>query len=163
MKKEAGFTLVELLIVTILITIMSGVAGRLWIKMERMSSSVHQNMKFTAQSRILLDRMQEDIRRSIRVSRSEDTLLNLTQETLDGKQVVLKYRMDESELIRDAIVDDKIVQSMKIASLKNLFLEINFMKNETIRLQVRRRPSKRPMQLKNNEMTAFVFTRRVDS
>lgn len=154
--KRTGFTLVELLIVTVMLSIMSGFMAKLWGGMERMSASTRRNMAFTCQSRHILSHMRADIRRSIKVSRSENALLLLTQKIDDGSVQQAVYRMDGKELVRDIIRNSVVVQSVKTASMKDLFMEVSFLKDGMIRMEVRRRPSSQPLERKNHSLTAYV-------
>jgi len=156
MRKESAFTLVELLVVVLMISILSGIVGKLWSSMEKMSATVHRNIVFTMQSRILLDRLREDIHCSIQVSRSEESILILTQQNEKGLPRKIVYRMEGIELIRELHKEDGAEHSMKAANLGNLFLDVSFLKNGMIRLDVRRRIRERPMEFRNSGFTTYV-------
>ncbi|MBN2329339.1 MAG: type II secretion system protein [Candidatus Omnitrophica bacterium] len=154
--KRKGFTLIELIIVTVMIFVMSGFMAKLWSGMEHMSASVRHNMAFTFQSRNILSHLRDDIRRSVKVSRTENSLLLLTQKIDDGRVQQVAYRMDGKELVRDVIRGGDVVQSVKTASMKDLFLEVSFLKEGMIRLEVRRRAGSRPLERKNHSLAAYV-------
>ena len=44
MKPTRGFTLLELVIVVLILTVMSGVVGRLWIGMEKVNRMASTNL-----------------------------------------------------------------------------------------------------------------------
>lgn len=155
-KRNTAFTLVELLIVVAIILISTGYLAKMWSMMERMSAAVHRNMLFTFQSRHILDRMGGDIRNSIQVSRSENALLNLTQLTESGEKYQVCYFLDGKELIRDLVKDGVAAQSVKIASMNDRFLEISFLKDGMVRLEIRRRPKETPLEIKNHSLVSYV-------
>ncbi len=156
MRKHSAFTLVELLIVISIITVLSGLIAKIWGGMERMSDSVHRNTVFIVQSRLILDRIREDIRQGVDVSQSERVLLSITQRMESGKSQQIVYRMDGNELVRDRSVEDRLIQSSKVLSMKNLFLDISFLQNRLIRLEMRRPGNSRPMELKNHSLATYV-------
>lgn len=156
MKKNAAFTLIELMIVVAIITVSTGYIAKTWSAMEKMSAAVHRNMLFTFQSRNILDRMSEDIRNSIQVSRSEGSLLHLTQLAESGEKLQIYYIVEGKELIRDRLKDGVVSQSVKVASLNDRFLEVSFLNDGMIRIEIRRRPKESPLEMKNHSLTAYV-------
>lgn len=153
---QSAFTLIELTIVVAMLTIMSGFMATMWSGMEKMSKSVGRNMDFTFQSRKILDRMREDIRHSIQVSRSDQVVLRLTQMQISGKPRQVVYRMDGKELVRDILQEDALIQSAKIVTLGDRLIDIAFLSNGMIRLEVRRKPSERPLEMRNHRLSTYV-------
>ncbi len=153
---KKGFTLIELLIVIAMLSIMSGVVTKMWIGMERMSSAVRSNMKFSFQGRRILDQFRSDIMQSTQVSHSPENLITLNQDIKNGQERQLIYRMDGRELIRDTVIGDKIARSIKIASLDKLMLDIAFKDNGAVRIELSRKPKQLPMQFRDCRMATYV-------
>jgi prepilin-type N-terminal cleavage/methylation domain-containing protein len=155
-KSRKGFTLVELLIVVAILSIMSGVVTQMWIGMERMSSAVRKNMQFSFQGRRILDQFRSDIMQSTQVTHPPDTLIKLTQDMENGNKRQLIYRMDGRELVRDTVIGSEMVRSIKIASLSKLMLDVAFKDNGVVRIELKRKPRKLPMQFRDCRMTTYV-------
>lgn len=159
MKKNAAFTMVELSIVVVILSIVTGFLAKTWCGMEKISAASHRNLSFTFQSRNILDRISGDIRNSIQASRSDGALLELIQIAESGKKIKVRYFIEEKELIRDLSIGDALTQSVKIASLKDRFLDISFLKEGMIRIEIRRRPREGALELKNTSLSAYVCFR----
>lgn len=101
MKSTRGFTLLELVIVVLILTVMSGVVGRLWIGMEKVNRMVSTNLHQANQGELVLERLRSDIESSIQAQTPDDALLALTQIEDGFQQRTVRYVVEDGDLVRD--------------------------------------------------------------
>ncbi len=156
-SKRAAFTLVELLICVGIIMAMTGIMTSLWVGVERMAKTSAITLAHTVKSEIILRRLSKDIRRSVRITRSDETLLRLTQLTPDGVEGEIIYRIEDGELVRQSSWGEGEPQIVKVASLNNnTQLNVSFPGNGLIRLEMKREPTHRPLDVRPQRLVTFV-------
>ncbi|MFB3786005.1 MAG: type II secretion system protein [bacterium] len=154
--RRAAFTLIELLIVIAMLMIMTGVVSKTWIGMEKMSDGLRRNYDFAMRSQRIVDQLRLDIQRSQNVSRSEQALLILDQQTTEGTPRKVVYRIENDELLREDGTREENRRTVKIGSVKNTFLEISFMQDNRVRVEVRRRSRQLPLDLETRRFVTFI-------
>jgi len=153
---RAAFTLVELLIVCAMLMVMTGVVSKTWIGMEKMSGGLRRNFDFTMRSQRIVDQLRQDIQHSRNVSRSEQALLILDQQTVEGASRKVIYRVVDDELLREDGTGEEISRTVKICSLKNTFLEISFLRDNRVRIEIRRRSRQVPLDIDTRRFVTFI-------
>lgn len=155
-KHRDAFTLVELLIVTAMLMVMTGVVSKTWIGMEKMSDGLRRNYDFAMRSQRIVDQLRQDIQRSQNVSRSEQALLILDQQTTTGAPRKVVFSIVNDELLREDGTGEGNSRTVKICSLKNTFLEISFLQDNRVRVEVRRRSRQVPLDIETRRFVTFI-------
>ncbi|HOL94056.1 MAG TPA: prepilin-type N-terminal cleavage/methylation domain-containing protein [bacterium] len=155
-EHRAAFTLVELLIVIAMLMIMTGVVSKTWIGMEKMADGLRRNYDFTMRSQRIVDQLRQDIQRSRNISWSEEALMILDQQTIEGIPRKVVYRIENDELVREDGTREENHRTVKICSVKNTFLEISFMQDNRVRVEVRRRSRQVPLDIDTRRFVTFI-------
>ena len=80
--------------------IMTGVLSQFWIGVERINRLASETSNHAMRGELLLERIAQDIRQSIRVDVIENGLPSCTQLSADGTICVVRYSIEGDELIR---------------------------------------------------------------
>ncbi|MBZ0256768.1 type II secretion system GspH family protein, partial [bacterium] len=70
-----GFTLIELVIVMLILSVIAGIGGRLWIGMEKVNRMAKTNLDQSTQGDLALEHLRTDIESSIQVRNDDGALL----------------------------------------------------------------------------------------
>jgi len=156
-NQRAAFTLVELLINVSIIMAMTGIVASLWTGVERMARTSAITIAHSIKSQNILRRLSKDIRHSIRITRSDEMLLRLIQLTPDGVEGEVIYRIEDGELVRQSSWGKGKPRIVKVASLnKDTWLNVSFLSNGLIRLEMKRKPRNRPLDVRPQRLVTFV-------
>lgn len=155
-RRDSAFTIVELLIVTSIMMVMTGVFSSLWVTIERMNKASAKTVAYTINANRILQHLSKDLRRSIRAARSNDDLLHLTQLTPGGNTIDVFYRIENNELLRRSSGSGLKEQIVKIATLDNTWLDISFQTNGLIRLEIKRIPNNKPLGIRPIRLVTYV-------
>jgi len=66
------------------------------------------------------------------------------------------YRIENDELVREDGTREENHRTVKICSVKNTFLEISFMQDNRVRVEVRRRSRQVPLDIDTRRFVTFI-------
>ncbi len=157
MKKNLrAFTMIELMIVVLMLNVMAGVVGVMWLRVERMAKVSTDNVMFSIKAQTVLSRIEKDINHSFQVSQSESALLLLTQLSADGAVKKITYTLENGELIRNQNEEGKNDLSMKIANLGNAQFLLEKTSDGAIRMEWFEEAKGRPLDVRPKRLITFV-------
>jgi prepilin-type N-terminal cleavage/methylation domain-containing protein len=155
-RSNRAFTLVELLIVISILMVLSGVLSNLWIKMERISKSLHTHTQFYVKGKQVLDRMAKDIQHANGFHIDGDALITLTQHSMDGSVYRVAYKRIDREIIREELDSQGRLSSRKIITLNDEVLSIQLDTASRIRLEWTKERRNRPLESREYRLLTFV-------
>lgn len=156
--ERRGFTLIELLIVIAIMTTLGGTVAPLWYKMERTMRTVRENNRFYEEGRRVAARMADDLRMADGWIEDEDALLALSFTGMRAVPLVVRYRIEDGELIRISgnAGNGAAQQEWKIADLDGVTLEVEREDGgDRVRIEWRQPAGERPMQRREKRLVAI--------
>lgn len=154
-RSQKAFTLVELLIVTSMIVVLSGLGAKFWFVLERSANAINQNLAFYTESELIVQRLVEDIRKAETLIPPEAALLKLCQIDAKGRRIEVIYTLHENELIRTTQCLGREETSLKIATISPERLTIESEPQGWIRIKLERASRERPLQAKTRRLISY--------
>lgn len=154
-RNQQAFTLVELIIVTAMLGVLTGFGARLWLYLEHSAKAVNQNLEFFTKSQLIVQQIVDDIRMAETLASKDDALLKIGQIDAQGRRIEVCYMLEGNELTRSVWFQGVEVQSRKVATLNSEALTISPQPQGLIRIQIERSGRDRPQQVQTRRLISY--------